>query len=57
MDEIEKEIHIRLHGPDREIVDMIKRRHGGSTASAIRACIRIAGQVTLNLVRPPTQAE
>jgi hypothetical protein len=51
----EKEIHIRLHGPDREIIDAMKRRYGCSTASAIRACIRIAGEVKLNL--PPTLGE
>ncbi len=57
MDKAEKEIHLWLHGPDREIVEAVKKRHGCSTASAIRACIRIAGEVKLNLVRPPTQVE
>ena len=58
MDNIEKkEIHMTLHGPDRIIIDAMKRRYGCSTASAIRACIRIAGEVKLNLTHSPTQAE
>jgi hypothetical protein len=55
MDRAEKEIHLLLHGPDREIIEMMKRRYGCTTSSAIRACIRIAGEVKLNL--PPTIGE
>jgi hypothetical protein len=57
MDESNKEIHIMLHGPDREIIDAMKRRYGCSTSSAIRACIRIAGEVKLNLSGPPNQTD
>ncbi len=45
----EKRVNIWLHGPDREIIETMKRRYGCSTTAAIRACIRIAGQVKLNL--------
>ena len=59
MDEEEnmKRVNIWLHGPDREIIEAMKRRYGCSITSAIRACIRIAGEVKLNLPRSPTQAD
>ncbi len=52
-----KDFHLTLHGPDREIINKIKKRHGGSTASAIRSCIRIADEVILKLVHSPTKSE
>ncbi len=53
----EKRFHITLHGPDQAIIAKIKKRHGGSTASAIRSCIRIADEVILKLDRSPTRSE
>ncbi len=53
----EKRFHLTLHGQDRKIVDRMKKRHGGSTASAIRACIRIADEVILKLDHSPTKGE
>lgn len=57
MDEIEKRVNLLLHGPDREIIDAMKKRYGCTTTAAIRACIRIAAQVKLNLVEHPTLGE
>lgn len=54
----EKRVNIWLHKPDREIIEAMKRRYGCSTTSAVRACIRIAGEVKLNLQHdPPTLTE
>lgn len=57
-DETMKRINLWLHGPDRKIIDAMKRQYGCSATAAIRACIRIAAQVKLNLDQPlPTNAE
>jgi hypothetical protein len=53
MDKAEKRVDLLLHGKDREIIERIKLRHGGSTTAAIRACIRIADEVVLKLDRHP----
>jgi hypothetical protein len=53
MDKPEKRIDLWLHGTDREIIERVKRRYGGSTTAAIRACIRIADEVVLKLDRHP----
>lgn len=58
MDETMKRVDFWMHGPDREIIDRMKRRYGCSTTAAIRACIRIADEVTLKLEHaPPTNSE
>jgi hypothetical protein len=51
-----KGILLWLEPIDQAIIAKIKRRHGGSTTSAaIRACIRIADEVALELKHvPPT---
>ena len=51
-EENRKRIEVWLHAPDIEIIDDMERRFGCSTAAAIRACIRIAADVKLNLDRP-----
>ena len=57
-DETRKGIMFWMHAPDVEIIDAMKRRYGCTTTAAIRACIRIAAQVKLNLEHPPpTPAE
>ena len=58
MDKLEKRVDLLLHGPDREIIERVKRRYGCTTTAAIRACIRIADEVALTLERsPPTITE
>lgn len=53
MDESDrKRIEVWLHAADIEIIDGMERRYGCSTAAAVRACIRIAADVKLNLDRP-----
>lgn len=47
-----KRIEIWLEPTDIEIIDGMERRFGCSTAAAVRACIRIAAEVKLNLDRP-----
>lgn len=51
-EEDRKRIEVWLHAADIEIIDGIERRYGCSTAAAVRACIRIAADVKLNLDRP-----
>ncbi len=51
-DETRKRIDFWLHAEDREIIDKMKKSYGCTTTAAIRACIRIARDVKLNLERP-----
>lgn len=53
MDNEGKRVDLYLHAEDRKIIDATKRRYGCSTTAAIRACIRIAADVKLNLERAP----
>ena len=57
-DETRKGIMFWMHGKDREIIANMKHRYGCTTTAAIRACIRIAAEVKLNLEHPtPNKAE
>lgn len=51
-DDTRKRIDFWMHAQDREVIDAMKHRYGCSTTAAIRACIRIAAEVKLNLERP-----
>ncbi len=53
----EKRIHLTLHGQDLKIVNRMKKRYGGSRASAVRSCIRIADEVILKLDHSPTKGD
>lgn len=54
-DEInQKRVEVWLQDEDMGIIDAMKRRYGDcTTAAAIRACIRIAAEVKLNLAGSP----
>lgn len=56
-DEIPTRVDLYIHTADRVIIDAMKRRYGCSTTAAIRACIRIAADVKLNLDRAPLTKE